>query len=396
MSENSLQLIVRRMTWEAEGVLSVELTDPDGKPLPAWTPGAHLDVHVGGQVRQYSLCGDPHTPDVYRIGVLNEPASRGGSRYVHTQLRPGQPVTVSEPRNHFALEDADAYVFVAGGIGITPLLAMAREAARRGTSWRMVYGGRGRTSMAFTSELASLGGDITLVPQDELGHIDLDAALAELPGGTLVYSCGPEPLLTAVEERCPQDRLRLERFAAPVVERTGDDEAFEVECRTSGVTVTVGADTSILEAVESAGLSVQSSCRDGICGSCETRVLDGTPDHRDFLLSEAEHAMRRHDDDLRLAVCLRTTRPRPVTPSPALSGDTVTDTWPYLDVHQSRTHEPTPYEYRLAATLEDVFTKEGHELTDVVRGLNARQVHAADGTPWTEESFRAEMNRLGA
>ncbi|MFB7221435.1 PDR/VanB family oxidoreductase [Streptomyces sp. NPDC056227] len=290
MSENSLQLIVRRMTWEAEGVLSVELTHPDGKPLPAWTPGAHLDVHVGGQVRQYSLCGDPHTLDVYRIGVLNEPASRGGSRYVHTQLRPGQPVTVSEPRNHFALEDADAYVFVAGGIGITPLLAMAREAARRGTSWRMVYGGRGRTSMAFTSELASLGGDITLVPQDELGHIDLDAALAELPGGTLVYSCGPEPLLTAVEERCPQDRLRLERFAAPVVERTGDDEAFEVECRTSGVTVTVGADTSILDAVESAGLSVQSSCRDGICGSCETRVLDGTPDHRDFLLSEAEHA----------------------------------------------------------------------------------------------------------
>ncbi|WP_326769340.1 PDR/VanB family oxidoreductase [Streptomyces sp. NBC_01591] len=290
MSENSLQLIVRRMTWEADGVLSVELTHPDGKPLPAWTPGAHLDVHVGGQVRQYSLCGDPHTPDVYRIGVLNEPASRGGSRYVHTQLRPGQPVTVSEPRNHFALEDADAYVFVAGGIGITPLLAMAREAARRGTPWRMVYGGRGRASMAFTSELAALGGDVTLVPQDELGHIDLDTALAELPDGTLVYSCGPEPLLTAVEERCFEDRLRLERFAAPVVEHTGDDEAFEVECRASGVTLTVGADTSILEAVESTGLSVQSSCRDGICGSCETRVLDGTPDHRDFLLSEAEHA----------------------------------------------------------------------------------------------------------
>ncbi|WP_406423935.1 PDR/VanB family oxidoreductase [Streptomyces sp. NBC_00873] len=290
MSENSLQLIVRRMTWEADGVLSVELTHPDGKPLPAWTPGAHLDVHVGGQVRQYSLCGDPHTPDVYRIGVLNEPASRGGSRYVHTQMRPGQPVTVSEPRNHFALEDADAYVFVAGGIGITPLLAMAREAARRGTPWRMVYGGRGRASMAFTSELAALGGDVTLVPQDELGHIDLDTALAELRDGTLVYSCGPEPLLTAVEERCSEDRLRLERFAAPVVERTGDDEAFEVECRTSGVTLTVGTDTSILDAVENAGLSVQSSCRDGICGSCETRVLDGTPDHRDFLLSEAEHA----------------------------------------------------------------------------------------------------------
>ncbi|MFC9244872.1 PDR/VanB family oxidoreductase [Streptomyces sp. NPDC057136] len=290
MSEHSLRLIVRRMTWEAEGVLSVELVHPDGKPLPAWTPGAHLDVHVGGQIRQYSLCGDPHICDVYRFGVLNEPASRGGSRYVHTQLRPGQQVTVSEPRNHFALEDADGYVFVAGGIGVTPLLAMARESARRGDAWRMVYGGRSRASMAFTAELTALGGEVTLVPQDEQGHIDLAAELAGLPPGTLVYSCGPEPLLTAVEERCPGDRLRLERFAAPVVERTGEDEAFEVECRASGVTLTVGTGTSILDAAEGAGLTVESSCRDGICGSCETRVLDGTPDHRDFLLSDAERA----------------------------------------------------------------------------------------------------------
>ncbi|MFD5140046.1 PDR/VanB family oxidoreductase [Streptomyces sp. NPDC058378] len=290
MTEDSLRLTVRRMTWEAEGVLSVELTHPDGKPLPAWTPGAHLDVHAGGQIRQYSLCGDPHSPDVYRIGVLNEPASRGGSRFVHTQLRPGQQITVSEPRNHFALEDVESYVFVAGGIGITPLLAMAREAARRGAGWRMVYGGRSRASMAFTGELDVLGGDVTLVPQDEHGHIDLDAALTGLPEDTLVYACGPEPLLAAVEERCPGDRLRLERFAAPTVERTGDDGAFEVECRTSGVTLTVGAGTSVLEAAEGAGLTVDSSCRDGICGSCETRVLEGTPDHRDFLLSEAERA----------------------------------------------------------------------------------------------------------
>lgn len=290
MSENALQLTVRRMTWEADGVLSVELTHPDGKPLPAWTPGAHLDVHVGGHIRQYSLCGDPHESDVYRIGVLNETASRGGSRHIHTKLRPGQQITVSEPRNNFALEDAAGYVFVAGGIGITPLLAMAREATRRNTSWRMVYGGRSRASMAFTAELAALGGDILLVPQDEQGHIDLDTVLADLPAGTLVYSCGPEPLLNAVQERSPEDRLRLERFAAPVVDRTGQDEAFEVECRTSGVTLTVGADTSILEAAENAGLSVSNSCRDGICGSCETRIIDGTPDHRDFLLSEAERA----------------------------------------------------------------------------------------------------------
>ncbi|WP_306336183.1 PDR/VanB family oxidoreductase [Streptomyces sp. KL118A] len=292
--ETELDLLVRRMTWEAQGVLSVELVHPDGKPLPAWEPGAHLDVLVGGQVRQYSLCGDPRDAASYRIGVLNEPSSRGGSRYVHTQLRPGQRVTVSEPRNHFALEDAPGYVFVAGGIGITPVLAMAREAARRGTPWRLVYGGRTRDSMAFTEELAALGGVLTLVPQDELGHIDLADALGGgdrgLPEGTLVYCCGPEPLLAAVEAACPAERLRVERFAAPAVERSGDDAAFEVECRRSGVTLSVGPDTSVLAAAEAAGLSVHSSCRDGICGSCETRVLDGTPDHRDFLLSEAEHA----------------------------------------------------------------------------------------------------------
>ncbi|MFJ9852832.1 PDR/VanB family oxidoreductase [Streptomyces sp. NPDC101150] len=289
MSETSLRLTVRRMTWEADGVLSVELTHPDGKPLPLWTPGAHIDVEVGGRVRQYSLCGDPESAATYRIGVLNEPASRGGSRHVHTQLRPGQTVTVSTPRNHFALEDAPGYVFVAGGIGITPLLAMAREAARRGADWRMVYGGRNRASMAFTDELAALDGEVTLVPQDEHGHLDLDAALAGLPAETLVYCCGPEPLLAAIEQKCPAERLRVERFAAPVTERTGEDEAFEVECRSSGRTLTVGPDTSILQAVEDAGIPATSSCRDGICGSCETRVLAGTPDHRDFLLSEAEH-----------------------------------------------------------------------------------------------------------
>lgn len=290
MDDSELTLLVRRMTWEADNVLSVELTHPDGKLLPAWTPGAHLDLHIGGYVRQYSLCGDPRNVSAYRIGVLNEASSRGGSRHVHTELRPGQTVTASEPRNHFTLEEAPGYLFIAGGIGVTPLLAMARDAARCGADWRMVYGGRTRGSMAFTDELAALGGDLTVLPQDEHGHIDLASALDGLPDGTLVYCCGPEPLLAAVEARCPADRLRVERFSAPVVERAGDDSAFEVECRASGRTLSVGADTSILHAAEAAGLSVTSSCQEGICGSCETRVLDGTPDHRDFLLSEAEHA----------------------------------------------------------------------------------------------------------
>ncbi|MER7989845.1 PDR/VanB family oxidoreductase [Streptomyces noursei] len=289
MSETPLHLIVRRMTWEADGVLSVELVRPDGAPLPAWTPGAHVDVEVGGRIRQYSLCGDPRAAATYRIGVLNEPASRGGSRHVHTRLRPGDTVPVSPPRNHFALEDAPGYLFVAGGIGITPLLAMAREVARRGADWRLVYGGRSRASMAFTDELAALGGAVSVVPQDERGHPDLDAALADLPAGTLVYCCGPEPLLAALARKCPADRLRVERFAAPAVAPSDHDRAFEVECRASGRTLTVRTDTSILQAVEDAGILVTSSCRDGICGSCETRVLAGTPDHRDFLLSEAEH-----------------------------------------------------------------------------------------------------------
>jgi len=288
--EHELDLLVRRMTWEADGVLSVELARPDGKPLPAWTPGAHLDLHVGGFVRQYSLCGDPADPTAYRLGVLNEPSSRGGSRHVHTKLRPGQTVRAVGPRNHFALEPATSYVFLAGGIGITPILAMAIRAERDGVPYRLIHGGRSRASMAFGAELSALTGDVTLVPQDEHGHPDLAAALRDLPADALVYCCGPEPLLKAVEETCPTGQLRVERFAAPVVERDGDDTAFEVECRRSGVTLNVDAGTSVLEAAENAGLAVASSCRDGICGSCETRVLAGTPDHRDFLLSEAERA----------------------------------------------------------------------------------------------------------
>ncbi|MGW6956722.1 PDR/VanB family oxidoreductase [Streptomyces chartreusis] len=288
--EHELDLLVRRMTWEADGVLSVELARPDGKPLPAWTPGAHLDLHVGGFVRQYSLCGDPADPTAYRLGVLNEPSSRGGSRHVHTKLRPGQTVHAVGPRNHFVLEPAASYVFLAGGIGITPILAMARRAERDGVPYRLIHGGRSRASMAFGAELSALDGDVTLVPQDEQGHPDLAAALRDLPADALVYCCGPEPLLKAVEEVCPTAQLRVERFAAPVVERDGDDTAFEVECRRSGVTLNVDAGTSVLEAAENAGLAVASSCRDGICGSCETRVLTGTPDHRDFLLSEAERA----------------------------------------------------------------------------------------------------------
>ncbi|MFE2188916.1 PDR/VanB family oxidoreductase [Streptomyces sp. NPDC059455] len=297
-AETTADLLVHRMTWEAEDVLSVELVHPDGKPLPPWEPGAHVDLHLGGGlVRQYSLCGDPQDTGRYRIGVLREPASRGGSAHVHTKLRPGATVGVQGPRNHFALVEAARYLFVAGGIGITPLLAMARQAGRLGVPWSMVYGGRRRASMAFAAELAELAelpepasdtGELTLVPQDEHGLIDLDTLLADLPDGTAVYCCGPEPLIAAVEARCA---AHTERFAAPkAAEPASGDSAFEVECRRSARTVRVEPGRSVLDAVEDAGITVLSSCRDGICGTCETPVLEGTPDHRDFLLSDDERA----------------------------------------------------------------------------------------------------------
>ncbi|WP_151773123.1 PDR/VanB family oxidoreductase [Streptomyces abyssomicinicus] len=295
--ETRIDLLVHRTTWEADDVLSVDLVHPEGKPLPAWTPGAHIDVHLGGLIRQYSLCGDPADTGRYRIGVLKEPSSRGGSSHVHTKLRPGQTVTVKGPRNHFALDDAPSYLFVAGGIGITPILAQAREATARGRSWKLWHGGRTRSSMAFGAELLALGGPVVVHPQDEKGHLDLPAILAEAEADpdALVYCCGPEPLLAAIEAACEErglrDRLRVERFAAvkaPAPE--GGEKTFEVECARSGATVTVGPEESIVDALENAGVAVETSCRDGICGTCETRVLDGTPDHRDMLLSSDEQA----------------------------------------------------------------------------------------------------------
>ena len=298
VEESSFELLVHRMTWEAEGVLSVELVHPDGKPLPAWEPGAHIDLHLGGRIRQYSLCGDPADTTRYRIGVLNEPASRGGSAHVHGVLRPGATLTVKGPRNHFALVDAQAYLFIAGGIGITPLLAQARAATARGAAWQLWYGGRTRGSMAFGDELTALatGEDtVTFHPQDQHGHLDLARILSQAGPGTQVYCCGPEPLLAAVESACDElglrRRLHTERFAAVKVQPPdGGERSFEVRTRRSGLTVQVGPQQSIVDALEGAGITVETSCREGICGTCETAVLDGTPDHRDLLLSTEEQA----------------------------------------------------------------------------------------------------------
>lgn len=291
-----LDLLVKQMTWEAEDVLSVVLADPDGKPLPSWDPGAHVDVTLpGGLVRQYSLCGDPDDPSTYRVAVLRERDSRGGSVYVHGRLRPGDTVTVAEPLNNFEFRPAEAYLFIAGGIGITPLLPMARAADARGAQWRLLYGGRRRATMAFVDELAAFGGRVEVVGEDEQGLLDLDTWLAEPLPGTLVYCCGPEGLIAAVEQRCqnwPAGTLRVERFTAktPPAPARGAERGFQVFCRRSGVTVDVPPDRSIMESLRAAGIDVPSSCEEGICGTCETAVLEGVPDHRDSILSDEERA----------------------------------------------------------------------------------------------------------
>jgi ferredoxin-NADP reductase len=281
------ELVVTQREFAADGVVALILRHPLGEELPAWEPGAHIDVALGPDLeRQYSLCGNPADRGVWRIAVLRETDGGGGSSYVHEELSEGDKVRVRGPRNHFALRDAPRYRFIAGGIGITPILPMLAAADAAGAEWTLLYGGRTRNSMAFTGELDRYGDKVTIAPQDETGLLDL--APLDAPDA-LVYCCGPGPLLDAVEERCPAGLLHVERFR-PKVQETGPDGEFEVELSRSGRTVTVAAEVSVLDAVRAAGVEVLYSCTEGTCGTCETDVLDGTPDHRDSVLSDEERA----------------------------------------------------------------------------------------------------------
>lgn len=289
-------LFIARKETAAEGVARLTLMRPDGAELPSWEPGAHIDLHLrtgtDDLVRQYSLCGSPADRFRWQVAVLREPDGRGGSACVHDTLAEGDVVRAAGPRNNFELVDAKRYLFIAGGIGITPIIPMAATAEASGADWRLLYGGRSRRSMGFTADLVALGGDrVQLKPQDEYGPLALAAVLAEPDPDTAVYCCGPEPLLRAVETQCsswPAGALHVERFAPTEGVLDGPRGAFGVHFARSGITITVPADRSILEVAEEAGIDIDSSCQEGTCGTCETTVLEGIPDHRDSILADDE------------------------------------------------------------------------------------------------------------
>lgn len=282
-----LPLVVREIVTETPSVVSVRLEHPDGGVLPPWEPGAHLDVQlITRHERQYSLCGDPSDVRAYRIAVRREPLSRGGSHYIHTFLRVGSRVWVRPPRNLFALAPAPTYLLIAAGIGITPILAMARHLQATGAEWRMLYLNRFADDAAFTAELATFGDRVRVHVSSEQGRLDLAGELAAVAPGTAVYACGPRALadsLVALRDQLPEgSALHLERFE-PAPREHRPNEPFTVVAARSGAVVEVAANVTMLHALQGAGVPVQGSCLRGVCGSCALSVLEGTPEHRDSL-----------------------------------------------------------------------------------------------------------------
>ena len=275
----------------ADRVIALDLRDPAGAALPSWTPGAHIDVILGsGRQRQFSLCGDPADATTWRIAVLRETTGRGGSQEVHDALTEGSPVRVRGPRNHFRLEPAGRYLFIAGGIGITPILPMlaaAQSAADHGP-WTMAGAPEPRWRSAKNSPRGT-GRGCGSTRRTRPGCSTCPPSWASPADCTLVYCCGPSPLLDAVQQHCagwPAGTLHTERFTPQP--GTAPGEAFEVELAQSGLILAVPPDRSILQTVQDAGLPVLFSCTEGTCGTCETAVLDGIPEHRDSVLSDEE------------------------------------------------------------------------------------------------------------
>ncbi|WP_343618509.1 PDR/VanB family oxidoreductase [Ralstonia sp.] len=312
-----LKVSVARKSMLAEAICGFDLVPLPGESLPSFTPGAHIDVHLpGGIIRQYSLCNDSATPDLYRIAVLREAEGRGGSTAMHESVQEGDVLTIGAPRNHFPLASGtDSSILVAGGIGITPLLAMVQELASARRGFELHYCTRNEARMAFRELLmeSRFAGGVHIHRDDGPADQRFDPAqvLQQAPGDAHLYVCGPGGFIqwvldTATQCGWSEDRMHREYFSAAAVSQTGADAAFDVVLASSGKVVRVAVGQTIVHALATAGVEVATSCEQGICGTCVTRVLDGVPDHRDLFLTPDEQAA----NDQLTPCCSRSKSPR--------------------------------------------------------------------------------------
>ncbi|WP_425295870.1 PDR/VanB family oxidoreductase [Nocardia abscessus] len=297
VDDRRLAMVVteRRIEARDQDVVSLRLSAPDGRVLPPWGPGAHLDLELpSGRLRQYSLCGDPADVRAYRVAVRRIPEGDGGSVEVHDSLPVGSPIVVRGPRNAFPFavpghgSPATRLHFVAGGIGITPILPMARLAHRLGIEWTMVYTGRSRDTLPFLDEIAGFGDRVVVRTDDEHGLPDAAALLPGVGPDTAVYCCGPVPMITVIADtvrEMPYVELHSERFSPPPIV---NGKPFEIQFGSTGEVLEVGADRSALDTILQARPDRPYSCRQGFCRTCKVRVLAGEPDHRDTVLTAAE------------------------------------------------------------------------------------------------------------
>jgi ferredoxin-NADP reductase len=289
-----IEVRVTAIRYAARDTHLYEFTRPDGKPLPAYEPGAHIDLHLpNGLIRQYSLINAEPDPATYTVGIKRDPASRGGSRYVHDDLRVGKTLKISAPRNNFALvESAKHVVLFAGGIGITPIWCMVQRLEQLGRPWTLYYAARSRSDMAFLQSLEAMAPAQFHFDDEAAGKfLDVTSIIAGTPKDAHLYCCGPTPMLKAFEAATtdwPREQIHVEYFTPKQeVDKKG---GFVVELARSGQEFVIPEGKSILQVLLDAGVDVDYSCELGICGACEQRVISGTPEHRDAILTEEEQA----------------------------------------------------------------------------------------------------------
>ncbi|MFN1144274.1 PDR/VanB family oxidoreductase [Serratia quinivorans] len=282
-----------------ENVIGIELTAVDDRPLQPFAAGDHLDLHLpNGQVRPYSLCNDPHETHRYCLGIALASASRGGSSYIHQQLRVGEQLTIGEPRSLFPLvPGAPHYRFIAGGIGITPIRSMILWCQRHGYLWHLDWFVRSHYPESWLEPLLAAGNSVRIHTTSQTRSQDLATAMKAIAPKEHIYCCGPESLMEEVQrlaqaQQIPADRLHFERFTvSDVISEEG--EAFDIELQRSGGRYRVLPGISILETLEQNGINLPFSCREGLCRSCEVTLLAGEADHRDYVLSDEERATNR-------------------------------------------------------------------------------------------------------